>query len=111
MSVAQGEESQVILQVGDAADYAVRKDAYHSQGLKLVPVNLGRKPSWSTMRNSSPSTIRTAPSHSACRLSSLAENRPFLARRLRPASKELAVRFWQHAGVTASVTGSKIDYS
>lgn len=43
MSVAQGEESQVILQVGDAADYAVRKDAYHSQGLKLVPVNLGRE--------------------------------------------------------------------
>lgn len=43
VSVAQGEESQVILQVGDAADYAARKDAYHSQGLKLVPVNLGRE--------------------------------------------------------------------
>ncbi len=43
MSVAQGEESQIILQVGDAADYAARKDAYHSQGLKLVPVNLGRE--------------------------------------------------------------------
>ena len=43
VSVAQGEESQIILQVGDAADYAARKDAYHSQGLKLVPVNLGRE--------------------------------------------------------------------
>lgn len=43
VSVAQGEESQIILQVGDAEDYAARKDAYGAQGLELTPVNLGRE--------------------------------------------------------------------
>lgn len=43
VTVSQGEESQLVLQVGDADDYAIRKDAYGSQDLKLVPVNLGRE--------------------------------------------------------------------
>lgn len=43
VTVSQGEESQLVLQVGDADDYATRKDAYGSQDLKLVPVNLGRE--------------------------------------------------------------------
>lgn len=43
VSVAQGEESQIIFQVGDVEDYAARKDAYGAQGLELAPVNLGRE--------------------------------------------------------------------
>lgn len=43
VSVAQGAESQIILQVGGADDYAARKDAYGAQGLELVPVAMARE--------------------------------------------------------------------